>query len=252
MRATLLLALALVGCSKGVDITTMPVGPNGGQVNSSNGTQLNIPPGALGSNTNITIQTVNVPAPAGTVVVGPAQDFGPEGATFKAGVTIQLPFETAKIPAGRTASDILIYTAPKGSTQYTTLTTALGSGVVTTQTSHFSIYLPAVLAPESVGDLADNHTPDLATRSTDMAMVQTGGFDFAVACQPQCMPTGSGQCTCTETCGGHTYVMTCNGLSTTSCSCEIDQVTQTTPITGPDCSNSTGLESVFISMCAAN
>jgi len=253
MRAHLLFALALVaGCggSGGVNVTTM-VGPNGGSASHSDGTTLNIPPGALSMNTNITIQSVNVKAPPGTVLVGPAYDFGPDGTTFKAAVTITLPFEMAKIPAGRTPSDIVIWTAPKGSTQFTQTSTALGSGVVTTQTSHFSVYLPAVPAPESVGDLAGGQSLDLATR-TDMAFVSTP-IDFSTPqCTPSCLPTGSGQCTCSETCGGHSYVMVCTESSTTTCSCEIDNVTQPSPITGVLCSDSTGEESVFISHCAAN
>jgi hypothetical protein len=250
MRATLLIALIACGCSSAKDITSMPIGPNGGQINGSNGTQLNIPPGALTMNTNITIQTVNVPAPPGTVLVGPAQDFGPEGTTFRAATTIQLPFTMSKIPAGKTPNDIIIYTAPKGSTQYTTMPTTLGSGVVTTQTMHFSIFLPAVTVPESIPDLAGGQS-DMATR-TDMAFVSTLP-DFSVAqCSPSCVPTGSGQCTCSETCAGHSYVMVCNESSSTTCSCEIDNVTQPSPIPGVLCSDTTGEESVFISRCAAN
>jgi hypothetical protein len=219
------------GGSSGVNITSK-VGQNGGTVSHSDGTSLNIPPGALTMDTNITIQSVNVQPPAGTVLVGPALDFGPEGTTFKAAVTVTLPFDMAKIPAGRTASDILIYTAPKGSTQYTALSTTLGSGSVTTQTSHFSIYLPAAPAAETASDLGFTPT-DFATSS----------------CSPTCT-TGTTSCGCTETCGGHTYVMMCSQSSSTAgCFCEIDQVTQSTSITGVTCDSLSAVEGGFFQGC---
>jgi ZU5 domain len=230
----LALALALVaGCggSSGVNITAM-IGPNGGMASHSDGTSLNIPPGALATDTNITIQSVNVKAPPGTVLVGPAYDFGPEGTTFKAGVTITLPFEMSKIPMGRTASDILIYTAPKGGTQFTAMATSLASGVVTTQTTHFSVYLPA--AP------AANVATDLPFTPVDL------GF---TSCSPNCT-TGSSSCGCTETCGGHTYVMMCSQSSSTAgCFCEIDNVTQSTSITGVTCDSLSAVEGGFFQGC---
>ncbi len=233
MKAYLMIALVAVGCggSSGVNITKM-IGPTGGTVSHTDGTSVTIPMGALSTAANITITSINAPAPAGTVIVGPAYDFGPEGTTFASPVTITLPIETSKIPSGRTANDVLIYTAARGSTQYTVLQTGIGSGTATTETSHFTVYLPAVLAPGAVSDLGSMH-------------------DMSNSCSPSCSLT-SGGCGCTQTCGTTVYSMFCSqgssgttGGGSVSCFCEINGQTQSATPTLDSCSDSTGLMSAF-------
>ena len=73
-------------------------------------------------------------------------------------------------------------------------------------------------------------------------------FGSSSGCSPQCT-TGTSTCSCTETCNGHTYTMSCGGSSSTSCGCEIDQVTQPTSIIGGPCTDGAGLESTFIAQC---
>jgi hypothetical protein len=215
--------MMLVACndSGAVNITTKPVDKSGGTVSGSDGTAVAIPMGALGSTTTISISSVTVPAPAGTVIVGPAYDFGPAGTTFAQPVTITLPFDMSKIPTGHTAADVRIYTAPKGSTNYTQLTTTLMSGFVQTTSTHFTVFVPAA--------------PAATTTTTDMA--GGGGVaDMATGSCAPCTPTvlsTSPSCSCTGTCGGKTYLVQCSGETTTgpfSCFCEINGATQSSPI----------------------
>ena len=213
MKACLLIVALATGCSDGgsqVNITK-PVGTGGGTVSGSDGTSVTIPMGALNSQANITISSITVAAPAGTVIVGPAYDFGPEGTTFAQPVTITLPIDPSKIPSGRTAADVKIYTAPKGSTNYTTLVTTAGSNnTVTASTTHFTVHLPAA--------------PAAAVAGSDMAMAD---------CQ-SCTATVMGSnmsCSCTGKCGGKTYLVQCAQETTTTppfCFCEIDNQTQST------------------------
>ncbi len=233
MKGFALIALVAAGCggTSGVNITKM-IGPSGGTVSHSDGTSVTIPTGALSSAANITITSVDAPAPAGTVIVGPAYDFGPEGTTFASPVTITLPIDASKIPAGRTANDVLIYTAARGSSQYTVLQTGIGSGTATTTTSHFTVYLPAVLAPGAVADMASHG--DLA----------------AANCSPVFTP-GTSSCMISESCNGHTYFMQCNvggSSSSSNCFCEIDGATQSSAINVSSCDEST-VEGTFFQMC---
>jgi hypothetical protein len=200
MKSSILLALFALGCtSEGAQINiTKSVGAAGGTVTGGDGTSVNIPMGALSNDANITINSVSVTAPMGTVLVGPAYDFGPEGTQFSTPVTITLPFDSAKIPTGRTSADIRIYTGAKGATTFTPVNsvTVEGNNVKTT-TTHFTTFFPA--AP---------------TMATD-------------GCTPSCTQT-SNSCSCTATCNGKVNLVQC-GVETPGqvfCYCEIDGQTQ--------------------------
>ncbi len=226
MKACFLFVFAFsAGCggSSGVNITKT-VGAAGGTVSHSDGTSVAIPMGALSGDANITVSSVDATAPAGTVLVGPAYDFGPEGTAFSTPVTITLPFDMAKIPTGRSASDIRIYTAARGSTQYTQLSTTLMSGTVSTETSHFTVYLPA--APKA-GVVLD--------------MSSAGGCSTVT-----CMQTGSGTCSCSQTCGSTVYAMSCEDTVTPpQCGCSVNGSPVPSSIEIPGCSDTTQLMSAF-------
>ena len=219
MKKLGLLLLIAFGCddSGGQVNITKTVGMEGGTVSQSDGTSVQIPMGALSSSANITIATVSATAPAGFVLVGPAYDFGPDGTTFAQPVTITLPFDMNKIPMGKTASDIRIFTAPRGSTNYTQLTTSLGSGSVSTTASHFTVYLPAAPIPSDMG---------------------SGG------CTPTCSQISEG-CQCTATCGSQMNLVQCSQPSPSippSCFCEINGQTQSIQ---PSISNCSGVMSAY-------
>src|SRR4051812_8227416 len=222
------LCLLVLGCSSSAQINiTKSVGAEGGTVSGSDGTSVVIPMGALSMSSNITISPVDAAAPSGTVLVGPAYDFGPDGTTFTQPVTITLPFDSAKIPAGRTSADILIYTAARGATNYQVLQTSVSGNTVQTSATHFTVYLPAV--------------------------VSGGGPPMDLGPAGNCTPTctsNTGSCGCSETCSGHTYVLSCSGSTSVSCFCEIDGMTQSQPIQFSGMCSQSSAESAFFSSCA--
>jgi Stigma-specific protein, Stig1/ZU5 domain len=119
------------------------VGASGGLVSLPDGASVQIPPGALSADTMITIVTSDAPPPPGAV--GRAYLFGPEGTTFEQPVTITLPYSTTALPAGMTQNDVVIQTAPAGSTSFASLaTTGVEAGIVRAQASHFSVFVPVV------------------------------------------------------------------------------------------------------------
>jgi hypothetical protein len=103
----------------------------GGTVTLAGGAAVQIPAGALASDTTITIAQ-SAAAPAGAV--GAAYDLGPSGTTFSHPVTVSLP-----VPAGTT--DAVVWTKAAGAAHYTSLPTAVSGGVATAQASHFSVFL---------------------------------------------------------------------------------------------------------------
>jgi hypothetical protein len=228
-----LFVLVLAACSSSPQLNiTKSIGTAGGTV-ANGDSSVQIPAGALGTTANITIAAVDAPAPANAVVVGPAFDFGPDGQVFAMPVTVTLPYDTAKIPSGKSAGDILIYTAPLGSANYTALSATVAGNTVQTQTTHFTVYLPAVPTTTAV-DLGMQSNPDLACGV------------------PSCFPTSSspGGCECTQSCRGQNFVMSCTGSTSASCTCAVNG-TVTKSFAG-DCSSPSGAESVFFSQCGAS
>jgi hypothetical protein len=235
MRVCLPIALlAALGCDSSSTVNiTKPVGNSGGTVSDTSGNGVQIPMGALSSQAMITVSSVSAPAPAGTVAVGAAVDFGPDGTTFAQPVTITLAYNASMIPAGRTASDIVIYTAARGSTQYTPLPTTVQSAtLVKTTTTHFTVYVPAVSMATVSGDLS--------SAPTDMAS--------STNCVPVCMTT-SGGCTCTGTCSGQTVVLGCAQEVTTSppsCYCEVNNQTMAGPSPAPTSASCSTVQGFFM------
>ena len=84
------------------------VGPAGGTVTSADGrATLTIPAGALTTATEITISPAPAP-PAGTGVLGPAWQFGPEGLEFDVPVTLMLAYDATLIPDGADAVEAVV------------------------------------------------------------------------------------------------------------------------------------------------
>ena len=103
------LLIALAACGGGDDESGAPpasavVGAAGGTVTGPNGAKVEIPPGALGSDTTIAIEATSAGSPLlpdGFSVAGRMFAFTPHGTTFKVPVTVTLPFDPASVPAGR-------------------------------------------------------------------------------------------------------------------------------------------------------
>jgi hypothetical protein len=147
------------------------IGSTGGSVSAPDGTLISIPEGALPTDTTITITIdENVEAPGDTELVGTAYVFGPEGTQFSKPITISLPFDPTKVPAGRQASEILVFTAPAGSTDYTSLGGKVQDAThVSATTTHFSVFVPVIPSalPTDAGGDADASDATDATDASD-------------------------------------------------------------------------------------
>lgn len=140
------------GSSSGGVTTSQTVGATGGTVTASDGTSVVIPAGALPGDVVITI-ALNGQAPPLTVAqsVAPAHVFGPEGQQFAKPIQVTLAFDPANLPQGATAADLVVYTAPQGSSNYQPLpTTVADASHVTGTTTHFSNMCPGWTPPTSV------------------------------------------------------------------------------------------------------
>ncbi len=163
----LILSACSGGSSSAVDGATVaadsstpsPIGAEGGTVSTPEGHGVSVPAGAVSTAVDITVaeapSAAAPPAKSGTVV-GPVVAFGPEGQQFTSPVTVTVTFDPAKLPAGKTAANVVIFTAPAGSTAYTSLTTTMVDAThVSAKVSHFSNFAPLVPAPAGVACIAD-------------------------------------------------------------------------------------------------
>jgi ZU5 domain len=139
-----------VGCGTGSRST---IGSGGGQL-SGEGATVVVPANALSAEVALTVATAaDAPAVPGAAMVGAAITLGPEGQTFSAPVTVTLAFDPARLPAGKSTSDIVIYTAPAGSDTCVPLVTRVVDGThVAADTGHFSTFVTVVsTAPPLTG-----------------------------------------------------------------------------------------------------
>ncbi len=190
---SLSLLLALVGCGSGPTppaTVQQTVGAAGGSVTATDGTRVVFPSGALLTDAVVTIAPLaQTPSLASAKVVGTAFDFGPAGASFAKPVTVTLSFDPAKLPAGKSAANVLIYTAPTGSSEYSVLEGLPADAThVTANTTHFSTFV-------------------------------TGVPVEAAGCSVACSPSDGG-CRCQATCAGKAYSISCSPLG--ACSCAVD------------------------------
>lgn len=100
----LLCLFALTGCTFGgdaqrSDAVTAVIGSAGGKIAMAGGAALDIPAGALGNDTAITIAQSSATSPAGAL--SPVYEFGPDGTTFSKPVTVTLP-----VAAGTSAGSV--------------------------------------------------------------------------------------------------------------------------------------------------
>jgi len=118
-------------------VTKQVVGKSGGTVSAPNGTKVIIPAGALPADVTISVQE-NPSAPQLTTAqsVGASYLFGPEGQKFLKTVSVTLP--VTNLPQGSTAQDLVMYTAPAGTSDYKPLPTTVEDAThVTGKTNHF-------------------------------------------------------------------------------------------------------------------
>jgi hypothetical protein len=159
------------GAAEGTFATTK-IGAAGGTVNGPAGARLTVPPGALASDTPITIsvaQANQVPSlTAGYALVGQVYSFEPHGLTFAQPVTITLP-----ISSTASAATLVAFRAqPAG--RWESVDAQLGT-VATITTPGFSFYgLMRSTFPDGGGGACAGRVPDgAAPTGTLSTMVGT-------------------------------------------------------------------------------
>jgi hypothetical protein len=154
-------ALAAAGCDNkdNIKVSSAPLASTtvaasaGGQVEINTGpfvgTSVNIPANALAADTKVTIATAAQGTLATYSRVGQTFAFGPDGTTFSSPVTVQLKYDSATLPSGTTANDVVMVHLPAGGTA--TVVSGSGTGgnpnYVSGQVSSFSRFWAAVLTP---------------------------------------------------------------------------------------------------------
>jgi hypothetical protein len=235
LRWQVCLLFAAASCGKSTSPPSS-IGPSGGQVEAAGGgATVAVPAGALTTSTNVTVTGTSATAPTGTTSVGAPYLFGPEGTQFAQPVTVTLAFDPTQLPAGFTSADIVVFTAPAGTMQFSELPTTLSDAThVQATTTHFSIFLPAVHDKDKKQDMAvapadlavaaatpdmsvASAPPDLAAKPHDLTVPPP---DLTVAKPPDlasCTPTVmQGNGTCTWSCGGKQMICS---TSTSTCTC---------------------------------
>ena len=123
------------------------IGAAGGQIALGDNT-VKIPAGALSTTTTVTLASAAAaPAPAQAVAVGAALLLGPASTTFGAPCTVTLSFDPHLLPPASSLTDVVILTAPSGSSTYTSLGgTPVDATHVSATTTSPGVFLAAVQA----------------------------------------------------------------------------------------------------------
>jgi len=211
--------------------------------------ELVIPPGALSKNVLITIEpSPSAPSPLDARVVGATYLLGPEGLTFGKPVTLTLPFEPARVPAGTSSSAIEILTAPRGSDAYAPLpTTAVDGTHVRAEASHFSYFVPAVPGADAgVQDGASSSpaNPDGAAR-TDAG---NSNCQYTKDAFASTTPGGPSGYDVDVSCAGHASALHCSCASaaTAICSCTRDGASTSAELNGPSCGAASAMQAATL------
>jgi hypothetical protein len=116
------------------------VGSGGGIASASGGeASVTIPPGALGTDTIVTVAPSSVvPPPTLGISIGRTFEFGPSGTTFTTPVLITLAFDPATLPLGILAEDLRVATDGDGVWQRLPTSIDLIASTVSAQVTHFS------------------------------------------------------------------------------------------------------------------
>jgi hypothetical protein len=197
---------------------------SGGTVAISDGTSVAVPANALGQDTPISVgPETNGVTIDGVTMVGDVYRFGPEGTQFMVPATVTLAFDPSLLPSDAVTTDIVILTAPVGSTDFVELPTSLvDAHHASATTMHFSDFVAGVRKKDKNADMSQPQSTsdmsaaqDLSTSAQDLSsppdLVGTCPHNFAAM-------------TCTMTTGGATgsicsYGQTLN-CQQTFCTCQ--------------------------------
>jgi hypothetical protein len=158
-------------------VEKMITAKSGGKV-STTGATLDIPAGALGKDTKVTVDTVDAAnLPDSDMVASTAYDFGPDGTTFEKPVALTIEF-TGKAPEGMSAMIAWLdgdkWTALEDS--------AVEGGSVTASTTHFTTFAVVWTSNgDGTGTQTEGMCPDI-TSGTTCGGDPTGTWKFTATC----------------------------------------------------------------------
>lgn len=164
LLVVLFTGIAGCGGSSATDATSPPapttIGAAGGTVTSTGGSanaagaKVEIPPGALGADTAISVEESGIGAPAlpaGITPFGPVFELTPHGTSFTTPATLTLPLAASPLPAG---TRLALYKTSAGQTAWEPVANATVSGAtIVALISSFSFVQP-VAQPLPQGDPA--------------------------------------------------------------------------------------------------
>ncbi|MEP7300675.1 MAG: hypothetical protein ABI699_04040 [Caldimonas sp.] len=148
----LLALVTAAGCGGGdgggapAPVVPQTIGVAGGTV-SGGGASVTVPAGALAAATPIAIEASSVGAPAlpaGVTVAGSMFAFTPHGTSFLLPVTVSIPADPARVPAGQTGS---LYKTDAAGAWQTVAAASFSGGLATAQVASFSWFVFAAALP---------------------------------------------------------------------------------------------------------
>jgi ZU5 domain len=173
----LFVLLALAACGGATPPTNSTgIGPSGGTVTGPGGAKVVIPQGALSQNTEIAIAQTGTGAPAlppNVTTVGAMFAFTPHGTIFNAPVTVTMPFDISKLPAGSTP--VLLKTNAAQSTFETVVGATVSGSTMTAQVSSFSFLQVVIPTPPDPDREPDPEPEPTSEASYDFTATVTEG-----------------------------------------------------------------------------
>jgi Tol biopolymer transport system component len=124
-------------------IAATAVGASGGTVTLASDVTLAIPAGALAAATTITVVPEAAAAGDSRLIAGSTYQFGPDGTTFRAPVTLRLAYDPALLPAGVSEQHLHVVTRDAQGGEWTEVpgsTVDVATKTVTAAVTHFSEY----------------------------------------------------------------------------------------------------------------
>ena len=126
--------------STGTEVASKSIGAEGGSI-SGGGATIDIPAGALPSNTTIVIKTVDassVTLPKSSPLAGTVYAFEPDDIEFLKPITISVAVDATKVPASGTGALVLLRSATGQNTWAVRGSALVSASTVTATTTHFS------------------------------------------------------------------------------------------------------------------
>lgn len=190
--------IAMIGCgddaapgpqSQAGQTATQTISAADGGTFDALGVTLEIAPGALGADTDISLAIESSDdAPSSDSVVGDVYVFGPSGLTFATPATMTLPFDADAVPSGATAQISVLdgnaWVALDGST--------VSGDTISAQATHFSRFAVTFVGATQTGGGCD------ALEFTPCGGDLTGTWTFAASCATLAEPPVVDECPTAE------------------------------------------------------